>query len=60
MAGWQQDSARLGELCICTHRLLRCITKRLVLTDARRIAHDTRQTRRDKRSIELWTAALSY
>jgi hypothetical protein len=31
----------LGELCICTNRLLRCVTKRYAPTDARRIEHRT-------------------
>jgi len=40
-----RQHSRLGELCICTNLLLRCVTKRYAPTDARRIAHRTRQIR---------------
>jgi hypothetical protein len=55
-----RQRSRFGELCICTRRLLRCITKRQVLTDARGLRTTPAGQNMTPRSIELWMAALSY
>jgi hypothetical protein len=63
LARWQDGSkisSRLGELCTCTRRLLRCITKRQVLADAHGLRTTSAKQDVTTRSVELWTAALSY
>jgi hypothetical protein len=40
----QNSTYGMGELCTCTNRLVRCVTKRLVPTDARRLARALRTT----------------